>query len=661
MNVNQNVSLNLTADGIPPRLHMVQGDSNTRTIVASLWDDSQPYDVPASAAVMMRFRKPDGTGGLYDVTEGGAKISVSGNVVTVPVATQLLTVAGVVFAQVDVYDTTTIGKAAEKLATFRFAVEVTPSVYPDAEIISSDYYNIIAADIGKAVAAAARAEAAQASASAAQQGAETARNDAVNAKTAAESAKTAAVAAQKKSESAQTKAEAAWTASEQSAAAAQTAKEGAETAQSGAQAAKTAAESAKGAAQAARTGAETARTGAETARTGAEAANGAAEDSAEDAEAWAVGQRNGVDVPSIDPTYRNNAKYYKDQAQTIAGGKYVSYGVSQSLTAEQQAQARENINAPAPYEAGDNISITGRIITTKAFPCNPNLLDNWYLGKPVNQRGQTGYTGAYVYTIDRWVTQNTVTVVDSGIAVKRTGSAHAELFLQPLDDALVKAIAGKTVTYSALTTNGMFSKTYLCNSDASVVWDTDDAVQGDLSMDIYGNASGLKCLRFYSAVIGTEATIIAVKLELGPQQTLAHQENGEWVLNEIPKFGAQLAECQRYYRPLFTPNKDYAVMATATAEGTLHVDYALNPPMRTTPALVGDTHGALRIVAYNVNDLSVAIAQPCDYIAFVPNGGDADRLTLNIVPTSGVSLVGKYCFTVDTFDILTEIGLSADL
>ena len=152
MNVNQNVSLNLTADGIPPRLHMVQGDSNTRTIVASLWDDSQPYNVAASAAVMMRFRKPDGTGGLYDVTEGGAKISVSGNVVTVPVATQLLTVAGVVFAQLDVYGTAT-GAAAEKLATFRLAVEVAPSVYPDAKIISSDYYNILAADIAKVLSA----------------------------------------------------------------------------------------------------------------------------------------------------------------------------------------------------------------------------------------------------------------------------------------------------------------------------------------------------------------------------------------------------------------------------------------------------------------------------------------------------------------------------
>ena len=40
--------------------------------------------------------------------------------------------------------------------------------------------------------------------------------------------------------------------------------------------------------------------------------------------------------------------------------------------------------------------------------------------------------------------------------------------------------------------------------------------------------------------------LLAANLELGTQQTLCHKENGEWVLNEIPKYGAQLAECQRY-------------------------------------------------------------------------------------------------------------------
>ena len=133
------------------------------------------------------------------------------------------------------------------------------------------------------------------------------------------------------------------------------------------------------------------------------------------------------------------------------------------------------------------------------------------------------------------------------------------------------------------------------------------------------------------------------------------------MLNEIPDYGEQLLKCQRYYRSLFKPNVDYAVPATAVAEGVLHLDYALNPTMRTSPVLVGDTHGALRIVAYNMNDLSVAIAELCDYIDLVTNGTSVDRSTLKIVPNSGVSLVGRYCFTVDTFGISTQFGLSADL
>lgn len=41
--------------------------------------------------------------------------------------------------------------------------------------------------------------------------------------------------------------------------------------------------------------------------------------SSTDSEAYAVGKRNGVDVPSTDPAYHNNSKYYKEQAQAIVG------------------------------------------------------------------------------------------------------------------------------------------------------------------------------------------------------------------------------------------------------------------------------------------------------------------------------------------------------
>lgn len=40
--------------------------------------------------------------------------------------------------------------------------------------------------------------------------------------------------------------------------------------------------------------------------------------SASDAEAWAVGQRDGEDVPSTDPTYHNSAAYWAAQAHGIA-------------------------------------------------------------------------------------------------------------------------------------------------------------------------------------------------------------------------------------------------------------------------------------------------------------------------------------------------------
>lgn len=157
LTVKQAVQLSMTLNGVPPTLHMVQGDTNSRTIVATLWDGAQPYSIPAGAAIMVRFRKPDGTGGLYDATEGGNKVSYAGSIVTAPVATQMLAVAGDVFAEIDIFGSSS-GAAAERLATFRFIVEVAPCVLPDAQIISSDYYNILAADIAGAKAAADQAK-----------------------------------------------------------------------------------------------------------------------------------------------------------------------------------------------------------------------------------------------------------------------------------------------------------------------------------------------------------------------------------------------------------------------------------------------------------------------------------------------------------------------
>lgn len=51
----------------------------------------------------------------------------------------------------------------------------------------------------------------------------------------------------------------------------------------------------------------------------------AAATSSEDAEAWSVGTRNNVQVPSTDPAYHNNAKYWAEAAAGAASGGVTSF------------------------------------------------------------------------------------------------------------------------------------------------------------------------------------------------------------------------------------------------------------------------------------------------------------------------------------------------
>lgn len=74
------------------------------------------------------------------------------------------------------------------------------------------------------------------------------------------------------------------------------------------------------------------------------------------AEAWAVGQRGGVDVPETDQTYHNNAKYYaqktgEDRAATSQAEQAVAAGVSAAQEAVGQAQGYTQAAETAADEA----------------------------------------------------------------------------------------------------------------------------------------------------------------------------------------------------------------------------------------------------------------------------------------------------------------------
>ena len=180
---------------------------------------------------------------------------------------------------------------------------------------------------------------------------------------------------------------------------------------------------------------------------------------------------------------------------------------------------------------------------------NPNLLDNWYFGNPVNQRGFTSATGSG-YCIDRWVISktNASTVASVALApgvIQLTNTdADADRYIeiiQHLEETVCSAISNRTATFSILTDRGLITFTDTLTPDS---YRSHSAGNVTLYMRVNTGGTANVRLRLYS---GTALSVYAAKMELGTQQTLAHQEDGVWVLNEIPDYGEQLRRCQRYF------------------------------------------------------------------------------------------------------------------
>ena len=147
MQVTKNITLDLLETGSPVIIKAKQNDRNTRYIAAHLYVDGLAYPVPSGTEIAFRYKKPDGTAGFYDaLPDNSPAITVSGNTVTVELVEQVLTAAGCVHCEINMYNA-----ASEKLTTFTFEISVEESVLTDAEIISSDYYNVLTAEITKAL------------------------------------------------------------------------------------------------------------------------------------------------------------------------------------------------------------------------------------------------------------------------------------------------------------------------------------------------------------------------------------------------------------------------------------------------------------------------------------------------------------------------------
>lgn len=193
------------------------------------------------------------------------------------------------------------------------------------------------------------------------------------------------------------------------------------------------------------------------------------------------------------------------------------------------------LNAKNMQDISDNLAYVSNNMA------NPNLLDNWYFGNPVNQRGQARYEAANTaYGVDRWKILGT----DAYMTVTPGSLKGIGYISQPVDNS--NLFEGMQLTLSALLSDNTFgSKTFRMSKGMENPMAINS--NGYLVYAEWQNTSEFFTANWYTT---SEAVgLVAIKLELGSQQTLAHQENDVWVLNEIPDYGEQLRRCQRYLRP----------------------------------------------------------------------------------------------------------------
>ena len=120
-----------------------------------------------------------------------------------------------------------------------------------------------------------------------------------------------------------------------------------------------------------------------------------------EAESWAVGKRGGTDVPSTDPAYHNNAKYFSEQASAAKTAAEAAQEAAETA-AERDVEAwlEENFTNPdsppldrtlalntcaAPADMVGNLKSALNTAIIDTYPLSNNLIDSTFVLEPFEQ------------------------------------------------------------------------------------------------------------------------------------------------------------------------------------------------------------------------------------------------------------------------------------
>lgn len=173
-------------------------------------------------------------------------------------------------------------------------------------------------------------------------------------------------------------------------------------------------------------------------------------------------------------------------------------------------------------------SVTWPKLAPEARKSNPNLLDNAYFigggsqqggGQfPINQRGLTEYTGlSYTYSIDRFIANAIKVKLESDGILCTPENVEGSDNDHKIFQSIEAFPAGLMITFSALVDGVLYSIT-----------GTSHAFYGEqktqnLMLEIGVTYGRQYCLLRFSNVA---QKVAAMKLELGPYQTLAYESGG---------------------------------------------------------------------------------------------------------------------------------------
>lgn len=327
--ITQSINLNLITGQVLPRVNASQYDNNSRTLTMYLYDGELTFNIPNGVSGYIQGTKPDRTGFQYLAT-----VTAGSNVATFDITEQMTAVAGDVTCELVLVD------GDDRIATVNFILHVEPAALSDDTVISETDLPLIeeAAELAQQIGGFIEQMDADAAKSEAY-GAGTVNGVPVTSDNPAyhnnakyysdEAAASASGVAQLK---------------EDSEAYAVGTRGGAPVTSGDA----TYHNNAKYYANAASGSAAT-----------AVASDIAAAQSKEDAEAWAVGERDSTPVTSGDVTYHNNSKYYAGEAADSASNASTSEtnaGLSESAAAQSEEDAEAwavGTRGGVPVTSGD--------------------------------------------------------------------------------------------------------------------------------------------------------------------------------------------------------------------------------------------------------------------------------------------------------------------